>query len=307
MSFSSQFSLYQWGPKWGLPTMEPECLAVLAYTKFTCPAINCVECKNPKASPSGTLPFLSDGDTIVWGALDVIEQFKVLGHNADVDLTPAQKGETRAFLTLLEEHWHQAVLHSWWCDPENYSEIIRPTYAQSLPFPLNYITPRLTQWNVSSLLHKRGWRDAATILSHAKTALTALSFKLGKNDYFFGDSPTSLDAFTYGHLASILFPPLKNNPLKRLLLQDFPNLVSFVDRINHTFFFDEALDVMTDSLHPGNVGPIDNGTPFTPEKSAISVEEQERQRTNRLFVGASTLMMVGIRVRVRVRCFRDLH
>lgn len=60
---------------------------------------------------------------------------------------------------------------------------------------------------------------------------SCLNVKLGENLYFFGASPTSLDAAAFGYLCAILYTPLPDPVLSLLLQEKFPRLVEYVQRI----------------------------------------------------------------------------
>ena len=64
---------------------------------------------------------------------------------------------------------------------------------------------------------------------------------MGDDLYFFGKSPSSLDALVYGHLAPLLKAPLPNPTLQNHL-KACVNLVSFVVRITQNYFAETALE-----------------------------------------------------------------
>ena len=68
-----------------------------------------------------------------------------------------------------------------------------------------------------------------------------LARRLGDDLYFFGKSPSSLDALVYGHLAPLLKAPLPNPTLQNHL-KACVNLVSFVVRITQNYFAETALE-----------------------------------------------------------------
>jgi hypothetical protein len=60
---------------------------------------------------------------------------------------------------------------------------------------------------------------------------TCLTVKLGDNLFFFGSTPTSLDATAFGYLCAILYTPLPDPILSLLMQEKFPRLVEFVQRV----------------------------------------------------------------------------
>ena len=71
--------------------------------------------------------------------------------------------------------------------------------------------------------------------------LSVLARRLGDDLYFFGKSPSSLDALVYGHLAPLLKAP-QPNPTLQNHLKACVNLVSFVVRITQNYFAETALE-----------------------------------------------------------------
>jgi len=50
----SVLTLYVWPGKWGLPSLDPICLATILYLQLVLPGtFSILECNNPDISPSG--------------------------------------------------------------------------------------------------------------------------------------------------------------------------------------------------------------------------------------------------------------
>ncbi|KAJ1878875.1 hypothetical protein LPJ57_003160 [Coemansia sp. RSA 486] len=86
------------------------------------------------------------------------------------------------------------------------------------------------------LLAKEGFnrhadKSSHPVYKHATKCLDLLSKKLGNKQYFFGDSPTMLDAVVYGYLSLIVYLDLPQNTLKDIVTKDYPKLVILCDRI----------------------------------------------------------------------------
>ncbi|KAJ2754723.1 hypothetical protein GGI19_002195 [Coemansia pectinata] len=87
------------------------------------------------------------------------------------------------------------------------------------------------------LLAKDGFKsheDKSTnpVYAQAKKCLDVLSKKLDKKEYFFGAKPTALDTVVYGYLSPMLYPDLPQSTLKSMIVDEFPNLSEFCDRIH---------------------------------------------------------------------------
>ncbi|KAJ2825545.1 hypothetical protein GGI24_003128 [Coemansia furcata] len=107
------------------------------------------------------------------------------------------------------------------------SESVNSTNANSLRSKI----PRIY------LLAKEGFKShedksANPVYAHARKCLDVLSKKLDKKEYFFGAKPTALDTVVYGYLSLMLYPDLPQSTLKSMIVDEFPNLSEFCDRIH---------------------------------------------------------------------------
>ncbi|KAJ1944947.1 hypothetical protein GGF37_001947 [Kickxella alabastrina] len=87
------------------------------------------------------------------------------------------------------------------------------------------------------LLAKEGFnrhadKSAHPVYAQADKCLAVLSNKLGTDEYFFGASPTTLDAVVYGYLSLVLYPELPQSTLKTIVTSKYHNLVELCDRIH---------------------------------------------------------------------------
>ncbi|GMT27263.1 hypothetical protein PFISCL1PPCAC_18560, partial [Pristionchus fissidentatus] len=64
-----------------------------------------------------------------------------------------------------------------------------------------------------------------------KQTLKSICIFLGDKPYFGGDKPTTLDATMFGHLAGLVYMPTANGLLNKYIMENYPNLVKFVERI----------------------------------------------------------------------------
>ncbi|XP_021171471.2 metaxin-3 isoform X2 [Fundulus heteroclitus] len=185
-----------------------------------------------------TVPELVCGDSVVQGPTQILNFLRKRRLNADYELTARQGADTMAYIALLEEKLRPALLHTFWVDAENYSNLTRPWFACRSPFPLNFFIPsRLASVALAHILVTKGEgllhrisEVEGKIYSDAKECLNLLSYRLGTANYFFDNSPTSLDAFVFGFLAPLHKADLASSPLQSHLRQ-LDNLTRFCDNI----------------------------------------------------------------------------
>ncbi|XP_055359385.1 metaxin-1-like isoform X6 [Betta splendens] len=185
--------------------------------------------------------FCWEGD---WGLPSIsVDCLVVLKYNADFDLSAKEGADSLAFISLMEEKLMPALIYAFWIEPKNYVDVTRCWYAAHMPFPLNFFLPgRMQRQQLEKLrllrgdegleagedLEKELYRDAAECMN-------LLSQRLGSQKFFFGDSPSSLDAYVFGHLAPILKSKLPNGKLQQHL-KSLDNLTNFCTNILLLYF-----------------------------------------------------------------------
>ncbi|XP_069819140.1 metaxin-3 isoform X3 [Dendropsophus ebraccatus] len=253
-----------WGGDWGLPSVHPECLVVLAYAKFGGAPLTVTPVDYTWASSQGVVPVLIHEDDIITQPVNILCYFRKQKYNADYVLSARQGSDTLAYIALLEEKLLPAILHTFWVDSDNYSSVTRPWYASHIPFPLNFYLPgKMSREALNRILvtkgqpplysmnevEAQGSKDNSTkkleiflvIYKDAKECLNLLSNRLGTAQFFFGDMPTTLDAFVFGFLAPLYKARLLKVQLQEHLKQ-LPNLCDFCDHVLRVYFTEHTED-----------------------------------------------------------------
>lgn len=240
---SESYQLDVWKGDWGLPSVDLNCLNLLAYAKFSGVPLKINPTSNPFRTPNGTLPVLRCGGETLDSVKDITAFFRTRNYSADFGLTPKQCAEVVAYDTMLKEKIYPALQYVWWIDIKNYNEFIRPWYAKALPFPFNFYYPGKFERQAKAMMESLyPTEDEISVIengvySEAQKCLTLLSTRLGESEFFFGSHPTSLDAVIYSYLAPLLKAPLPNPALQNHL-KACTNLVKFVTRISQRYFED---------------------------------------------------------------------
>ncbi|XP_036888060.1 metaxin-3 isoform X2 [Sturnira hondurensis] len=201
-----------WGGGWGLPSIHSESLVVMAYAKFSGAPLKVNVIDNTWRGSRGDVPILTTEDNTV-----------------------SQPAKILNFL--------RKQLHTFWVESENYFSVTKPWFASQIPFPLSLILPgRMSKGALTRILLTRGQpplyhlREVeAQIYRDAKECLNLLSNRLGTSQFFFGDTPSTLDAYVFGFLAplyKVRFPKVQlQEHLKQL-----SNLCRFCDDILSGYF-----------------------------------------------------------------------
>ncbi|XP_051709612.1 metaxin-3 isoform X3 [Oryctolagus cuniculus] len=275
-----------WGGGWGLPSVHSESLVVLAYAKFCGAPLQVHVVDNTWRGSRGDVPILTAEDSIVCQPAKILNFLRRQKYNADYELTAKQGADTLAYVALLEEKLLPAALHTFWVESDNYFTVTKPWFASRIPFPLSLILPgRMSRGALNRILLTRGapplyqlqeveaqvWsallsekgRERAQIYRDAKECLNLLSYRLGTSQFFFGDTPCTLDAYVFGFLAplyKVRFPKVQlQEHLKQL-----SNLCRFCDDILHSYF---RLTLGAFSCMNRNQQQIDFGEVHSPDST----------------------------------------
>ncbi|XP_060274511.1 metaxin-3 isoform X4 [Ovis aries] len=201
-----------WGGGWGLPSVHSDSLVVMAYAKFSGAPLKVNVIDNTWRGSRGDVPVLTTEDNTI-----------------------SQPAKILNFL--------RKQLHTFWVESDNYFTVTKPWFASRMPFPLSLILPgRMSKGALTRILLTRGepplyhLREVeAQIYRDAKECLNLLSNRLGTSQFFFGDMPSTLDAYVFGFLAplyKVRFPKVQlQEHLKQL-----SNLCRFCDDILNSYF-----------------------------------------------------------------------
>ncbi|XP_039946712.1 metaxin-3 isoform X3 [Hirundo rustica] len=232
-----------WGGDWGLPSLHPESLTVMAYAKFSGAPLTVNTITNSWRAPKGDLPVLVSEDIVISQPAKILNFLRKQKYNADYDLSAKQGADTLAYIALLEEKLLPALLHTFWVEAENYCSVTKPWFASRIAFPLSlYLPGKMSREALNRILLTKGGPPLyslteveAQIYRDAKECLNLLSKRLGTSQFFFGDTPTTLDAFVFGFLAPIYKVCFPRVQLQEHLKQ-LSNLCRFCDEILTCYF-----------------------------------------------------------------------
>ncbi|XP_027527305.1 metaxin-3 isoform X3 [Neopelma chrysocephalum] len=232
-----------WAGDWGLPSVHPESLTVMAYAKFSGAPLTVNTISRSWKAPKGDIPVLISEDKVISQPAKILNFLRKQKYNADYELSAKQGADTLAYIALLEEKLLPALLHTFWIEAENYCSVTKPWFASRIAFPLSlYLPGKMSREALNRILLTKGGPPLyslteveAQIYRDAKECLNLLSKRLGTSQFFFGDTPTTLDAFVFGFLApvyKVCFPRVQlQEHLKQL-----PNLCRFCDDILTCYF-----------------------------------------------------------------------
>ena len=293
-----------WSEDWGIPSVDPECLKILAFSKFSGAPVSQKSTNNPFWTPQGNLPVFRHGGVVLTDFVAVSKHLLSCNYSADYNLSAKQVSEAAAFIHLMDEKLQPAMKYIMWVDAKNHIEMTRPWFGRHLPFPLGLYYPNKFEQEAVKLIeslygqHSDNEQIGAdtlvetTVYRDAQECLTILSNRLGESPYIFGRSPSSVDAVMYGYLAPLLKAPFPTNTLQNYL-SSCTNLVKFVVRVSQNYFPRVVQSYEEKSREEQNKA---RSKPSS-EKAEEQEEEQEEgwphQTRNKIIAGAvaGTAMM----------------
>jgi metaxin len=186
-------------------------------------------------SPNGKLPVVKCGNYVVSELDGVIHLTQSKGVSMSEHLSGTEKADLRTYLSLVHNVFGNAMLYFCWLDDEVYSKYTYPRVGSPYNFPLRSVLPWVFRRKVRSQLTALKWgkRQPADVYGEVERGLYALSERLGEEEYFFGSSPTELDAIVFGYLFTMLTIklPLPSELQLVDLVKQHRNLLALVQRM----------------------------------------------------------------------------
>ncbi|KAI6374797.1 hypothetical protein MCOR25_003061 [Pyricularia grisea] len=131
--------LYVWGPAFGLPSLDAECLATIAYFQQNVRQGDYeIVASSPSAVPTNHLPALHDTITNGWaasyqGILDMLTN-----HPSSTTQHPSPDPSASARIAHLTAQASPLLALSLYVSSANYATTTRPALSSVLPFPLGW-------------------------------------------------------------------------------------------------------------------------------------------------------------------------
>ncbi|CAH1773806.1 unnamed protein product [Owenia fusiformis] len=188
-------------------------------------------------SPSGIVPFMKIGPFLISELDPIIAFINTKGHHLSDNLNDSERAEMRAYMSLIDKVMVNAELYLTWCETTTYTEVTKIRYGSPYPWPLNIILPWKRQMEIGRKLKALGWAQKTyeEVCEEVRTCCSALSERLGNQQYFFGNRPSEIDALVFGHLFTILSTSQPKMDLAHIV-GEFENLAAFCIHIDNKYF-----------------------------------------------------------------------
>ncbi|KAL4796564.1 Tom37 C-terminal domain-containing protein [Aspergillus venezuelensis] len=138
--------LHVWGPGFSLPSIDPQCLATIAYFSLSVPKDSwvLVASSDPTVSPTRELPALKNGSTWVSRFRNIVHYLRQYSEGAwdlDRDLSALDKADSVAFSSFIESRTQALLDLSLYVSSQNYYNSTSPAYGAILKWPNQWILP----------------------------------------------------------------------------------------------------------------------------------------------------------------------
>ncbi|MCP4182269.1 MAG: glutathione S-transferase family protein [Hyphomicrobiales bacterium] len=224
-------------PAFGLKSPSPFSLKAIALMQMSGLDYK-IEPGDPRKTPKKKLPVLIDGEKHIPDSTHILVHLKKAhGFDPDIGLNAEQLAIAEAFRRMMEEHLYWILVYSRWI--EN-GDIVREAFFSMVPALMRKFVFSMVAKQVKSALYGQGMgrHTAAEVYAFGAADLQAIANYFGDKQYFFGETPTSIDATLYGSLSNIIDPQL-DTPLKQAALSH-DNLVAFKQRFAERFEMKDA-------------------------------------------------------------------
>ncbi|XP_017776009.1 PREDICTED: metaxin-1 [Nicrophorus vespilloides] len=230
-----------WNGDYGLVSICPDCIRLITYLKFAKVPAEIHYKRNPYWFSESRFPIFRTGRYALTQYSSIVEQLRFMRYSLDFGLSCKNCSETLALMCQCTKMLEPLLEYTLWLDRSNFEQLTRPWYTKVMPFLLNVLYIKRRQSKARDLLevHFPNTEDLTTLQGYVRNmavdAFSMLSTRLGKNDYFYGSSPSSLDCMVYAYLAPLAKIPFPSKEIQDLL-KTYPTLLKYVSRIDEAYF-----------------------------------------------------------------------
>ncbi|HHG91224.1 MAG TPA: glutathione S-transferase family protein [Devosia sp.] len=224
-------------PSFGLRSPSPFSMKAIALMQMS-GLDYAIENADPRKAPRKKLPVLLDGPLRVPDTAHIQAHLQD-HHGIDFDgsLRADDLAIAQAFRCLMEDHLYWVAVYGRWIE---HPESIREAFFGAVPAPLRRLVFRMVQNKIRAALdgHGMGRHTPEQIHAFGRADIHALAEFLGDKQFFFGETPTSIDATLYAMLTTTLVPPLEDSIKTEVL--SHKNLVAYYSRFGEKFSIPQA-------------------------------------------------------------------
>lgn len=148
----STFELHTYGPAFGLPSIDIQCLAAVALLQSCLDpeskAWHLIPSSDPNLNPFNELPALKDGDLWIAGFRNIARYIETrrnslpIKSNFNFDLDAKQRANAEAYLSFLESRGLPLLDLSLYVSSDNFTNCTRSVLSEIFPWPQSWTIPQ---------------------------------------------------------------------------------------------------------------------------------------------------------------------
>lgn len=228
--------VFTFSPDWGLPSVGPFAIKLLAWLELAGIAYEQVPADDPRKGPTKKNPWIElDGEAI--GDSEIIIDLLSRRHGIDLDaeLTAEQKALGHAWRRAFEEHFHQVLEWELFAHPAGVANV-RASMLAKMPPIVGPLVFKMLRSRLLEQLHARGIaRHAPDIVaSKGRADLDALAVFLGERPFLVADRPSTADCAVFGLLAPMIYWPMATPVADHA--KSLAPIKAYCDRMNERCF-----------------------------------------------------------------------
>lgn len=238
---ADKFQLVIYESDFGLPSFDIECTKSILYSTISKLPVQVKAFSNRKLCALYSSPIFIHRNLKFTSYGDIVLYIRTLNYNLDCHLSAEECSQSLALSNYVLFKLKPVLEYIYWVDPPNYYKLTNAWYMKAVPFPFNYLhVSRLKQKALalikSSFPKETNMEIVREYLNRdAIECFSVLSTRLGNDEYFFGNTPSSLDVLVYSYIAPMIKVPFPSSELCHLISM-WPSLQKFVNRMDSKYF-----------------------------------------------------------------------
>lgn len=226
--------LYQFPRMFDIPNLSPFCCKLETWLRMTQIPYSVVE-TDPRKGPKKKLPFIEDAGARIGDSSLIVDHLeRTRDIDPDASLDDSQRAISLLVQRTLEEHYAFIILYTHFVRPDGWRHT--RTAFDRVPAAVRPLITRHVRGGMRKLLWSQGVsrHSDEDIIEAALRDWRAILAVMSSGPYFFGDTPTGLDAVLFGALATTVLTPIQS-PIKNFLASQAA-VVAYAERMRARFF-----------------------------------------------------------------------
>jgi glutathione S-transferase len=234
--------LFQFPRMFGVPNLSPFCCKLETWLRIARIPYEVVDTSDPRKGPKGKLPFIEDGGLRIGDTSLILDHLmRTRGIDLDANLDASQRSIALLVQRTLEEHYAFVLLYTHFIRDDGW----RHTRANfdSVPAIVRPLVASMVRGRMRKILWTQGLlrHSDEDIIEAGLRDWRAVVVMMSGGPFFFGGTPTSVDAIVFGTLATTVLTPIES-PI-RDFLRSQPACAAYAERMRAQFFPELAMAI----------------------------------------------------------------